>query len=211
MPGIIRWEQGRVDVDALVAAGRVERVTANYEHALRTVEQARLDLSSARLLVDTNPVGAFALTYDAARKALTAILANQGLRPPSATCPTLSRSTAPRLPDGWTGMGQPSSLRTVRQGSRRRSCWTAPSSSAPTPLRAGASRCSRSWPRGATRLAQRAGGCGRWPRRLRTARARSCVRPGRPAPRLDEQARFLLDGSRECSLRKHPVLARTAE
>jgi hypothetical protein len=28
-----------------------------------------------------NPVGAFALTYDAARKALTAILANQGLRP----------------------------------------------------------------------------------------------------------------------------------
>lgn len=45
------------------------------------MKQARLDLSSARILVDTNPVGAFMLTYDAARKALTAILANQGLRP----------------------------------------------------------------------------------------------------------------------------------
>lgn len=45
------------------------------------MKQARLDLSSARILIDTNPVGAFMLTYDAARKALTAILANQGLRP----------------------------------------------------------------------------------------------------------------------------------
>ncbi|MHB1473433.1 MAG: HEPN domain-containing protein [Dermatophilaceae bacterium] len=45
------------------------------------MKQARLDLSSARILHDTNPVGAFMLTYDAARKALTAILANQGLRP----------------------------------------------------------------------------------------------------------------------------------
>jgi len=31
--------------------------------------------------MDTNPVGAFELTYDAARMALTALLANQGLRP----------------------------------------------------------------------------------------------------------------------------------
>ena len=37
-------------------------------------------------------------------------------------------------------------------------------------------------------------------------------RKTRPAgARLDEQARFLLDGSREYSLRKHPVLARTAD
>lgn len=43
------------------------------------MKQARLDLSSAHILIDTNPVGAFMLTYDAARKALTAILANQGL------------------------------------------------------------------------------------------------------------------------------------
>jgi HEPN domain-containing protein len=46
-----------------------------------TMRQARLDLCSARILIDTNPVAAFMLTYDAARKALTAILANQGLRP----------------------------------------------------------------------------------------------------------------------------------
>ena len=45
------------------------------------MKQARLDLSSAHILIDTNPVGAFMLTYDAARKALTAILANQGLPP----------------------------------------------------------------------------------------------------------------------------------
>jgi hypothetical protein len=45
------------------------------------MNQARLDLSSARILIDTNPIGAFMLAYDATRKALTAILANQGLRP----------------------------------------------------------------------------------------------------------------------------------
>ena len=56
-------------------------MVASHEHALLTMKQARLDLSSARILIDTNPVGAFMLTYDAARKALTAILANQGLRP----------------------------------------------------------------------------------------------------------------------------------
>ena len=81
MSGIVRWERGRAEIDALVADGRVERVAANHEHALRTIEQARLDLSSARVLIDANPIGAFSLTYDAARKALTAILANQGLRP----------------------------------------------------------------------------------------------------------------------------------
>jgi HEPN domain-containing protein len=81
MPGIVRWERGRAEIDALVAAGRLERVAANHEHARHTIEQALLDLSSARVLIDTNPVGAFSLTYDAARKALTAVLANQGLRP----------------------------------------------------------------------------------------------------------------------------------
>lgn len=54
---------------------------ASHQHAVLTLQQARLDLSSARILIDTNPVGAFMLTYDAARKALMAILANQGLRP----------------------------------------------------------------------------------------------------------------------------------
>lgn len=66
MAAIIRWEQGRGALDALIAAGRVEQVTASHDHALHTLKQARLDLSSARLIVDTNPVGAFALTYDAA-------------------------------------------------------------------------------------------------------------------------------------------------
>ena len=40
-------------------------------------------MASARRIADDDPAGAFQLLYDAARKALCAILENQGLRPTS--------------------------------------------------------------------------------------------------------------------------------
>ncbi|MGW0228561.1 HEPN domain-containing protein [Actinopolymorpha singaporensis] len=43
--------------------------------------QADRYLSSAETLTPTDPDGAYVLAYDAARKALTAVLENQGLRP----------------------------------------------------------------------------------------------------------------------------------
>jgi hypothetical protein len=67
-------------VDGLIERGEVERVPASAEHAEAELAQARTHLASARLLLATDPVGAYSLAYDAARKALAAVLMNQGLR-----------------------------------------------------------------------------------------------------------------------------------
>lgn len=76
----MRWEQGRSAVDALLDARDLERVPAGAGHAAEMISQARRHVTSARRIVDDDPAGAFQLLYDAARKALAAILENQGLR-----------------------------------------------------------------------------------------------------------------------------------
>jgi hypothetical protein len=81
MADAARWEQGRASIDALVAEGRLQRVHPNRELADLMVAQALVHLQSARTVAVVDPVGSFQLTYDAARKALAAILVNQGLRP----------------------------------------------------------------------------------------------------------------------------------
>lgn len=75
------WEQGRAVIEQLLREGSLQRVTASREHAERLVAQARRHLLSAQTIADSDPDGAYAALYDAARKALTAVLANQGLRP----------------------------------------------------------------------------------------------------------------------------------
>ncbi|WP_236808213.1 hypothetical protein [Amycolatopsis albispora] len=40
----------------------------------------RTHIASARLLIDSDPEGAYTLAYDGARRALAAVLQNQGLR-----------------------------------------------------------------------------------------------------------------------------------
>lgn len=79
---VARWEQGRADIDRLITQGRLERVTPNQQHAQVLLEQARKAIQSAAVLATTDDtITAFTAAYDAARKALTAILVNQGLRP----------------------------------------------------------------------------------------------------------------------------------
>ena len=53
----------------------------NRAQSDQLLTQAEAHLRSAKLLRDTDIAGAFVLAYDAARKALTAILVNQGLKP----------------------------------------------------------------------------------------------------------------------------------
>jgi hypothetical protein len=77
---ILRWQQGRDVVDELLARGRLTRVTSNRDLAETLLAQARAHLASGASVVQSDPAGAFTLVYDAARKALTAILVNQGLR-----------------------------------------------------------------------------------------------------------------------------------
>lgn len=81
---MLRWEQGRADVNELLAKKHLERVSANIEHAEKLIAQARLHVASSATLRDSDLSLAFTGAYDAARKALTAILAVQGLRPTSA-------------------------------------------------------------------------------------------------------------------------------
>ena len=74
------WTVGRAEVDQLLNQGRLTRVTANRQLADDYLRQARQHLESARILVESDPEGAFQLAYDAARKSLAAVLVNQGLR-----------------------------------------------------------------------------------------------------------------------------------
>lgn len=77
---ITRWDQGRADIEELLVRQSLDRVSASRELADAMLVQAELHLDSAKLLSATDAPGAFQLAYDAARKSLAAILANQGLR-----------------------------------------------------------------------------------------------------------------------------------
>lgn len=69
-------------LDDLVTAGVVERVAADRETARVELEQARLHVESAAEIADRDPVAAFALAYDAIRKAFSAHMRDRGYRIP---------------------------------------------------------------------------------------------------------------------------------
>ncbi len=76
-----RWKRGESDVEALLAAGELQKLTGAAANGERLVEKAAVTLTTARSAVETDPDSAFVLAYDAARQALTGLLAHQGLRP----------------------------------------------------------------------------------------------------------------------------------
>ncbi|SEN54815.1 hypothetical protein [Actinacidiphila rubida] len=75
-----QWHQGRTTIDALLGSGRLERVPASRQAAESELVRSRTHVGSARQLMATDPEGAYTLAYDAARRALAAVLQNQGLR-----------------------------------------------------------------------------------------------------------------------------------
>jgi hypothetical protein len=77
----VRWEQGRAAIDQMLADGELQRVPASRQQADRLLAQARVHVASALNVCEADPPGGYALAYDGARKALTAILENEGLRP----------------------------------------------------------------------------------------------------------------------------------
>jgi hypothetical protein len=77
----MRWEQGQNVIERMLADRQLQRVPASREHADHLIAQAGKHLESARAICEDDPAGGYALMYDAARKALTAVLENQGLRP----------------------------------------------------------------------------------------------------------------------------------
>lgn len=79
----MKWQQGRAAIERMIADGELEHVQASRDHADRLLTQARRHLESAESNCASDPEGAYGTLYDAGRKALWAILANQGLRPTS--------------------------------------------------------------------------------------------------------------------------------
>ena len=77
----MRWEQGRATLEQMLDAKDLQRVPASREHADRLLEGGRRHLASARDISASDPEGAYQLLYDGVRKALTGVLANEGLRP----------------------------------------------------------------------------------------------------------------------------------
>lgn len=75
-----RWHVGEAEVQNLIDDGELEEVEASPDHAALLLRQAGAHLASAPALLSADPPGAFALLYDAARKAMSAALAQQGLR-----------------------------------------------------------------------------------------------------------------------------------
>lgn len=78
-----RWDEGRAVVDTLLAERKLERVAASEEMAQYLLVAAAQHIESASLIVEADPTGSYQLSYDGSRKALTAVLQIQGLRPTS--------------------------------------------------------------------------------------------------------------------------------
>jgi hypothetical protein len=76
----VRWEQGRGEIERLLDDGELQRVVADVDAAAQMVQAAGRHLDSARKVRDDGPEGAYAVLYDAARKACAALLETQGLR-----------------------------------------------------------------------------------------------------------------------------------
>lgn len=75
-----RWPVGESELQNLIDEGELEEVEPSSEHAQLLMRQAETHLASAPALLPADPPGAFAVLYDAARKSLGAVLAQQGLR-----------------------------------------------------------------------------------------------------------------------------------
>lgn len=75
-----RWPVGEAELENLIDGGEIEMVEPSREHAELLMRQAERHLASVPGLLPDDPPGAFAVLYDAARKSMGAVLAQQGLR-----------------------------------------------------------------------------------------------------------------------------------
>jgi hypothetical protein len=115
----MRWTTGETAVERLLATGHIERVQGAAADGASWLERARRSLEAAQVLSEPAPDSSVVLTYDAARQACVALLAQQGLRPTTAgggnrdlrrraasTISLLSRFRPGH--SGWPGRSRPS-------------------------------------------------------------------------------------------------------
>jgi hypothetical protein len=77
---VTRWATGAEQIMAMLADGELEQVAPSPQNAARLLAEADRHLRSAALLAPDDPAGAYDMLYAAARKAMAAALAVQGLR-----------------------------------------------------------------------------------------------------------------------------------
>jgi hypothetical protein len=77
---VTRWATGADQIADMLAAGELEQVAPSPQNAARLLAEAERHLRSAALLGPDDPAGAYDMLYAAARKAMAAALAVQGLR-----------------------------------------------------------------------------------------------------------------------------------
>ncbi len=75
------WEQGRSVVEGMVHSAMLERVPPDLDGAASLLRAAERHLASASTLAGTDAELAYDALHGANRKALTAVLLAQGLRP----------------------------------------------------------------------------------------------------------------------------------
>lgn len=75
-----RWNKGSEVIARLIDDRHLEEVPADADTVDRLIATARRHVASASSTAGSDPEGALALAYDAARKTATALLAHQGLR-----------------------------------------------------------------------------------------------------------------------------------
>jgi HEPN domain-containing protein len=75
------WAKGADVIEDLLARGHLEPVPADPAEAAYLLDRARRHLETARREAQEDPEIAYDALYAAARKALTAVLRQQGLRP----------------------------------------------------------------------------------------------------------------------------------
>jgi len=76
----VRWKEGRAVVERLLASRELDRISADPDAAKKLIDSANRHLDSARKIRTSDPEGAYAALYDAARKSCAALLEAQGLR-----------------------------------------------------------------------------------------------------------------------------------
>ena len=75
-----RWNKGSEVIERLLEARQLQRVPADAATVEGLIESGRRHVATGRTATTNDPEGSFALAYDAARKAASALLAHQGLR-----------------------------------------------------------------------------------------------------------------------------------
>lgn len=75
------WHRGREEILGMLDRGELGQVVADLGLAQRLITSAKRHLTSADRLGEDDPELAYAAIHDAIRKALTAMLQAQGLRP----------------------------------------------------------------------------------------------------------------------------------